>query len=176
MPAQGRFVSIISPGVQAPTIVLSASQQLASLPPAQRAMMLQRIQQQQAAVARPAAAATPPPAAPAANLQAAAPATPPPAAAAPVRAAVLVAPVNAVSPEEADRKELEGLRKRAEEKQGSAQYSLALRYLQGRGVEKDVVQARQWLEAAVAGGYTRAASKLAELGDLKTPPAEPPAK
>lgn len=45
----------------------------------------------------------------------------------------------------------------------SAQYELGLRYLEGRGVEKDELAARSWLEKAAGKGHTYAKRALANL-------------
>ena len=65
--------------------------------------------------------------------------------------------------EEAERKRLEWQMKRANEGVPYAQYDLALRYLTGNLVEKNLQTACKWLEKAAKSGYAPAAKKLAEL-------------
>lgn len=64
---------------------------------------------------------------------------------------------------EADRKALEFQIKRAESGSASAQYDLALRYLEGKGVEVDTAKARLWLQKSAAQDYGPAKKKLLEL-------------
>jgi TPR repeat protein len=52
-----------------------------------------------------------------------------------------------------------------------AQYDLALRYVDGRGVEKDTKEARRLLTLAAAAGDDRASGKLKELEELEAVPA-----
>jgi TPR repeat protein len=65
--------------------------------------------------------------------------------------------------EEADKKLLEYQKGRAEKGSDNAQYELGMRYLTGKGVEKDEKQAREWLQKAADGGNSMAKKKLAEL-------------
>ena len=155
-----------------PIISLTPQQQLASLPPAQRAMMLQQIQQRQAAQPQaPAPALAPTAALAAAQASQQTPKLEPPS----VVPAVALPVAPAIAPEEAERKLVEALRVRAEDGQAAAQFSLALRYLKGRGVEKDAEQAQTWLRAAAALGYDPAIRRLAEFTPAPTP-TESPAK
>jgi TPR repeat protein len=52
---------------------------------------------------------------------------------------------------------------RAREGSASAQYDLAMRYLKGDGVEKDVQRARQWLTTAAKGSSPEARRQLEQL-------------
>ena len=52
---------------------------------------------------------------------------------------------------------------RAREGSASAQYDLAMRYLKGDAVEKDVQRAREWLTTAAKGGSPEAQRKLEQL-------------
>lgn len=63
----------------------------------------------------------------------------------------------------AKQKVLEFQQKRASEGSASAQFDMALRYLNGDGVEKNEATARSWLEKAAAGGNSQAVKKLKEL-------------
>ncbi len=65
--------------------------------------------------------------------------------------------------EKADQKAVEFEKKRADQDYGWAQYALGMRFLTGKGVEKDAEQARKWLEKAAKNGETQAVKKLAEL-------------
>jgi TPR repeat protein len=51
----------------------------------------------------------------------------------------------------------------------SAQYDLALRYRDGRGVEKDYANALVWLNLAGANGETRAQTQIRELSPMVSP-------
>ena len=53
--------------------------------------------------------------------------------------------------------------RRAREGSASAQYDLAMRYLKGDGVEKDVQHARELLAAAAKGGSPEAQRKIEQL-------------
>ncbi len=64
---------------------------------------------------------------------------------------------------EAQKRAVEFLRQRAEAGNASAQYELALRYLNGKGVEKNPAEARKWLTAAAKQDYVWAKKKLEEL-------------
>jgi TPR repeat protein len=65
--------------------------------------------------------------------------------------------------ERAEQKSIEFEKQRAEKDYGWAQYALGVRYLTGKGVEKDAELARQWLEKAAKNGESQAVKKLAEL-------------
>ena len=56
---------------------------------------------------------------------------------------------------------------RAEHGSATAQYDLGVRYMNGDGVDKDLPQARKWLEAAAKNGHTWAPKKLEELTQLE---------
>lgn len=60
--------------------------------------------------------------------------------------------------------------KRATEGEAVFQYDLALQYLSGRGIAKDVSAARVWLQKAAAQGHKKAQSQLAELAADENPP------
>ncbi len=64
---------------------------------------------------------------------------------------------------EAQKRAVEALRKRAEAGSASAQYELGVRYLTGKGVATNLVEARKWFEAAARQGDYWAKKKLAEL-------------
>lgn len=66
---------------------------------------------------------------------------------------------------EADERAVVALRKRMEAGSASAKYSLALRYLDGSGVETNRARAISMLEECAADGFALAASKLKSLGD-----------
>lgn len=77
--------------------------------------------------------------------------------------------------EKADIKAVEFEKKRAEDDYGWAQYALGVRYITGKGVEKDPAQARKWLEKAAKNGETQAVKKLEELDRDPTGTDESPA-
>ena len=56
-------------------------------------------------------------------------------------------------------------RKSAEQGRASAQYNLGDRYEYGKGVAKDLQEARKWFAKAVAQGHTNAQDKLKRLDD-----------
>ena len=99
----------------------------------------------------------------------------------PARPPAAVPAQPAVSPTPADEdkekaKQAEGLKKtiefqkkRAEAGSASAQYELALRYLFGDGLEKDVEPGRKWLEKSAAQDYAQAKKKLEDLDAAKKP-------
>jgi TPR repeat protein len=64
---------------------------------------------------------------------------------------------------EAQKRAVEALRKRAEAGSASAQYELGVRYLTGKGVATNLVEACKWFEAAARQGDYWAKKKLAEL-------------
>lgn len=78
---------------------------------------------------------------------------------------------------EAQKRAVELLRQRAEAGNASAQYELAMRYLNGKGVEKNPAEARKWLTAAAKQDYVWAKKKLQELvtAGVLTAPADLPA-
>jgi len=97
----------------------------------------------------------------------------PPPAAAPSQPAVAPAPVDT---EQEKAKQAETLKKtiafqkkRAEDGSASAQYELAVRYLKGDGLDKDVETGRKWLEKSAAQDYSLAKRKLEELNAEKKP-------
>jgi len=65
--------------------------------------------------------------------------------------------------EEILRKTIEFQKKRAEEGAPTAQYDLAMRYLNGDGVEKNLELAQKWLQASATNGNSQAAKRLEEL-------------
>lgn len=65
--------------------------------------------------------------------------------------------------QEMEKKTVEFLTQRAKGGSASAQYDLALRYLDGKGVEKSEKEGRKWLEAAAKQGDAKAAKKIQEL-------------
>lgn len=54
------------------------------------------------------------------------------------------------------------LRKAASEGDGAAQYTIALRYLEGKGTERDLKKASEWLDRAARTGLAPAQYRLAE--------------
>ncbi len=54
-------------------------------------------------------------------------------------------------------------KKAAKSGNAEAQYALAICYLNGDGVFRSVMKARQWLEYSAANGYAKAVEKLSEL-------------
>jgi len=112
--------------------------------------------QQQPTPPAPTPAQTPAPAAPVVRRQASPPAARP------------VDPdKEKAAQEEADRKAVEFEKQRADQDYGWAQYALGVRYMTGKGVEKDLDQAQKWLEKAAKNGETQATKKLAELDKEK---------
>ncbi|MBI4325273.1 MAG: SEL1-like repeat protein [Chloroflexi bacterium] len=105
----------------------------------------------------------PRPATPAAPAQAARPGAP--------AGVVQSAPVDPAKvkagKEAAERKRLEWQIKRANDGVPYAQYDLALRYLTGDYVEKNLETARKWLEKAAKSGHAPATKKLAEVKKLQ---------
>jgi TPR repeat protein len=65
--------------------------------------------------------------------------------------------------EKADQKAVEFEKQRANQDYGWAQYALGVRYMTGKGIDKDPDQARKWLEKAAKNGESQAVKKLAEL-------------
>ena len=64
---------------------------------------------------------------------------------------------------EADKKLVAYYKARAEKGSESALFELAMRYLAGKGVEKNEKLGMEWLEKAAKNGSTAAGKKLAEL-------------
>ena len=81
------------------------------------------------------------------------------------------APATAAKPDaakaDAARRAIEFLQGRAAAGSPSAAYDLAVRYLNGDGVNKDLEAARKWLRLAADKGNTQAAAKLQELDKAK---------
>lgn len=65
--------------------------------------------------------------------------------------------------EEAQKKAVALLQKRATDGSADAQYDLAMRHLKGDHVEKSPTLAKSWLEKAAATGHERSIKKLAEI-------------
>ncbi len=96
---------------------------------------------------------------------------------APATGTVVIA-VRERSPEELDaiqRKTVEFQKQRAEAGSDTAQYDLAVRYLKGEGVQRDLERARRWLEKSAKAGNSLAAKKLKELPAPENPPPKPAA-
>ena len=74
-----------------------------------------------------------------------------------------------------DLKQFEFYKRRAEEGSDDAQYQLGIRYLTGKGVEKNEKLGREWLAKAAKQSHVQAGKKLAELGPEQAPPATKPA-
>ena len=111
-----------------------------------------------------------------------APARPAPAPPTVVAPAPAMAPAQPVDPEKAKAEKeatvkriVEFQRKRAEAGSATAQYDLAMRYLKGDGVEKDLALAKKWLQAAAKNGHTLAPKKLEALKQQEQlkPPEQP---
>jgi TPR repeat protein len=101
------------------------------------------------------------------------PARPPPAAPPALAAPGVAKPAAPVDPEKdkaekeaALKRTVEFQKKRAEAGSSTAQYDLAVRYMTGDGVEKDLALAKKWLEEAAKNGHTYAPRKLEELNKL----------
>ena len=62
----------------------------------------------------------------------------------------------------------------AEQGHVDAQFSLGMRYLEGRDVQVDLGEARKWLEAAAMQGHAEAQFQLANLLSGDSAPASPP--
>jgi TPR repeat protein len=71
-----------------------------------------------------------------------------------------------------EKKKLQWQLERAEKGSDPAQFALGMRYLEGKGVEKDLKKARKWLEASAKQGNAEARKALAEHPEL--PPLDPP--
>jgi hypothetical protein len=63
-----------------------------------------------------------------------------------------------------DVKQFEFYKRRAEEGSDDAQYQLGVRYLAGKGTDKNEKLGREWLAKAAKQGHAQASKKLAELG------------
>ena len=59
--------------------------------------------------------------------------------------------------------------KRANDGSVEAQYDLALQYLTGQGVARDISVAKDWLQKAAAQGHKKAQKKLESLGATDAP-------
>ncbi|HUS35169.1 MAG TPA: SEL1-like repeat protein [Verrucomicrobiae bacterium] len=70
-----------------------------------------------------------------------------------------------------EKKKLQWQTERAEKGSDTAQLALGLRYLEGKGINKDPKKARKWLEAAAKQGNADARKALAEHPEL--PPPDP---
>ena len=115
-----------------------------------------------------------PPPAPAPPAPPANPMTSPPAAA-PARTGSVAPPPAPVKPktdaEKAEllKKTIESERRRAEAGSDAAQYDVGMRYYRGDGVEKNLEQARKWLEMSAKQGNETAAKRLEEVKTLLKP-------
>jgi TPR repeat protein len=65
-----------------------------------------------------------------------------------------------------EKKKLQWQTERAEKGSDPAQFALGMRYLEGKGVEKDLKKARKWLEASAKQGNAEAKKALAEHPEL----------
>ena len=74
-----------------------------------------------------------------------------------------------------EKKKLQWQMDRAEKGSDPAQYALGMRYLEGKGVEKDLKKARKWLEASAKQGNADAKKALAEHPELPSLDAKAPA-
>ena len=63
-----------------------------------------------------------------------------------------------------DVKQFDYYKRRAEEGSDDAQYQLGLRYLNGKGTEKNEKLGREWLAKSSKQGHAQATKKLGELG------------
>ena len=70
-----------------------------------------------------------------------------------------------------EKKKLQWQMERAEKGSDPAQFALGMRYLEGKGVEKDLKKARKWLEASARQGNADAKKALVEHPEL--PPLDP---
>ncbi|NVD72785.1 sel1 repeat family protein [Duganella sp. BJB488] len=75
-------------------------------------------------------------------------------------------PVEQPITDEEETKRANAIRMEAEKGEADAQFQLAGRYLEGKGVARDVNQGLRWLEAAAANGVGKATFALAEIYDL----------
>lgn len=106
--------------------------------------------------------------------------TPAPPVTPPIRRPAPVATIRPVDPEKekaerekAEQRTAEFERQRAEQGTGWAQFALGMRYLSGKGVEKDPEQGRAWIEKAAKNGEEQAVKKLAELDKQKNDTPDP---
>jgi TPR repeat protein len=97
----------------------------------------------------------------------------PPSGAAPAAAAATKAPATAADLEQKqmelsleEKKKLQWQMDRAEKGSDPAQYTLGMRYLEGKGVEKDLKKARKWLTESAKQGNADAKKALAEHPEL----------
>lgn len=65
-----------------------------------------------------------------------------------------------------EKKKLQWQVERAEKGSDPAQFALGMRYLEGKGVEKDLKKARKWLEASAKQGNAEAKKALKEHPEL----------
>jgi len=65
-----------------------------------------------------------------------------------------------------EKKKLQWQMERAEKGSDPAQYTIGMRYLEGKGVEKDLKKARKWLTESAKQGNADAKKALAEHPDL----------
>lgn len=65
----------------------------------------------------------------------------------------------------ADAKVTAAYQRRAEAGDAEAQYEVGLRCLDGKGIEKSVAKAREWLQKAASQSHSKAKAKLAELAE-----------
>jgi TPR repeat protein len=76
-----------------------------------------------------------------------------------------------------EKKKLQWQTDRAEKGSDTAQLALGMRYLEGKGINKDPKKARKWLEAAAKQGNADAKKALAEHPELPPPdPVQPTEK
>lgn len=83
--------------------------------------------------------------------------------------AVPVAPVKTktdAEKEEILKKTMESERRRAEGGSDSAQYDVGMRYFRGNGVEKNLEEAKKWLEMSAKQGNETAAKRLEDVKKL----------
>ena len=86
--------------------------------------------------------------------------------------AVPVAPVKTKTDAEKDeilKKTMESERRRAEGGSDSAQYDVGMRYFRGDGVEKNLEEAKKWLEMSAKQGNETAAKRLEDVKRLLKP-------
>lgn len=76
-----------------------------------------------------------------------------------------LAAATAKSAEEADAKTVQMLKTRVQAGSVYAQYELALRHLEGKGVPRDDSEALRLLRLSAAGGNSKAVKKLSEMGE-----------
>jgi TPR repeat protein len=93
--------------------------------------------------------------------------------AAPAAAAASKAPATAAELEQKqleqsaeEKKKLQWQMERAEKGSDPAQYALGMRYLEGKGVDKDLKKARKWLTESAKQGNAEAKKALAEHPEL----------